>query len=163
MPPQPPWQPVGPLRYFPVQPHSRHTTKVPRCMWRGRPARVLEWSNHSQINSAHIFCTNTARTAAEFSPSLQRIPHPPQSQRPRKVISTTRRHHQYRQPQPHQLPQVPMNRPIATKHQHHIGDVARRRQTHCPLDALLRLEWSQLLRRTSQPENGRRAHVAGRE
>ncbi len=132
-------------------------------MWRGRPARVLEWSNHSQINSAHIFCTNTARTAAEFSPSLQRIPHPPQSQRPRKVISTTRRHHQYRQPQPHQLPQVPMNRPIATKKQNDIGELTRGRHTHDPTDILLRLKRLQLFRRTSQPENGRRAHVAGRE
>jgi hypothetical protein len=57
---------------------------------------------------------------------------------------------------------MPMNRPIPTKHQHHIDNLARCWHANPPLDALLRLKWSQLLRRTPQPENGRRAHVAER-
>ena len=170
MPPQPPWQPVGPLRHFSVESHTGHATKVPRCMWRGpalsdsrRPVRVLEGSNHSQINEAHVFCAHTARTAAEFPPRRQRIPHPPQPQSPRKVIPTPRRHHQHRQSQPHQLPQMPMDRPIATKHKNNIGEFARSRHPHRPIDALLRLKALKVLERAPQPENGSCAHIAGRE
>ena len=92
------------------------------------PARAPEWRNHSQINPPHIF--PASRAAAEFPPSRQRIPHPPQSQRPRKIIPTPRRHHQHRQPQPHQLPQMPVNRPIAAENQNHIGILARARHAH---------------------------------
>ena len=78
MPTQPPGQTIGTPRYFAVQPNARNTTKVSRPVWRernvwrGRPARVLDSRNYSQINAAHL-----GLAGAEFSPRGERIAHPP--------------------------------------------------------------------------------------
>ena len=74
-----------------------------------------------------------------------------------KIIPAPRRHHQDRRPHPHQLPQMPMHRPIPAKHQHRVH-VPGSRHPQPPLDALVRLKWFQVSRRTPQPEYRRRPH-----
>ena len=54
-----------------------------------------------------------------------------------------------------------MNRAIAAKEQNHIATLARRGHAHSPFDALIKLERFQILRRTSQPENGSHPHARG--
>ena len=54
---------------------------------------------------------------------------------------------------------VPMNRPVSTKEQNDIDLISVRRHAKLPLHGVVSLKGLQVLGRTSQPENGRSAHL----
>jgi len=157
-PAQPAWQSICFARDFAVETNPGNTAKISRAMRRHHLTRVFAERNHPQINLAHV-----ATGAAKSPPSLSRSAHASQPQRGSKIISASRRNDQYRQPQPHQLSQMPMHRPIPAEQHDHICVVVRSRHPHPPLNlrgpVRVRLKGLQIPWRTSQPENGRRAHL----
>jgi hypothetical protein len=61
------------------------------------------------------------------------------------------------------LAKVPVNGPVATKEQNGIDFVWLRGHANPPLHELFSLKGLEIPRRTTQSENGRSAHLRGRE
>ena len=77
----------------------------------------------------------------------------------RKIVTASSRDNQHRQPERHQLPEVAVDGAIAAEEQNDVRLSRNRGDPNAPVDARVGLKWLEIFRRTSQPEDGGRAHV----
>src|SRR5579864_4525378 len=100
MPPQPARESVGSARDFTIEADASRAGKIKLASavndgrgpfgWlrAGCPSLLNQGRNQSKINDSQI-----SGTRSKFSPCLERIAHPQQAERPRKIISASGRDH----------------------------------------------------------------------
>ena len=164
---QPARQFVCAAGYFAVQPDSGNAAEVVlsaelrvagRLVWCGRLVCNPQWSDNSEIDRASV-----ALSGAEPSPRRERVAHAAQPKGVCKIVTAAGRDDQQRYVELHQLTEMPVDGAIATEEQDDVRLLRSSRRSDAPVDAPVGLERIEILRRTSQPEDGGGAHVRGRE